>query len=360
MIKRYLKAFVNSYPGRKLMGFIDRMKGNLFHLLSKSGRLGSIYYFLFSGAFDREYMGVMNGIIRYQRELQSDSQSYYLLRRNTHRLEKGLLMKPRRNIFALDYISETVDCYERAIKSHSSNPDNIGELRWAHDVLTVYFEVTGSHPIIDEARCKFNSLRKLQPPCEDGVLYVPYKRNLSSPAPVNYEQLLELARRRRSVRWYLPKAVPRELIDKAIEVASLSPSACNRQPFVFRVFADPEMVQKVASIPGGTSGYQQNIPVIIVVVGRLRAFANERDRHLIYIDGSLAAMSLMFALETLGLSSCGINWPDLKTKEKQMASLIGLEPDERVIMLISVGYPDPEGLVAFSQKKELDLIRKYN
>lgn len=43
-----------------------------------------------------------------------------------------------------------------------------------------------------------------------------------------------------------------------------------------------------------------------------------------------------------------------------MESLINLEPHERVIMLISVGYPDPDGMVAYSQKKPIEQIRRYN
>jgi nitroreductase len=96
------------------------------------------------------------------------------------------------------------------------------------------------------------------------------------------------------------------------------------------------------------------------VVGNLSGYARERDRHIIYIDGGLASMSFMLALETLGLSSCGINWPDIPKKEEEMASLLNLDPHERVVMLIAVGYPDPDGMVASSQKKDLDLIRRYN
>jgi len=140
----------------------------------------------------------------------------------------------------------------------------------------------------------------------------------------------------------------------------LSPSACNRQPFEFRVFDDPGWVRKVANSPYGTSGYADNIPVMIVVVGQLRCYSEERDRHLIYIDGALASMSLLYALEVQGLSSCCINWPDVEERERELAGLMNLDPDERGIMLIAAGYPDPEGMVASSRKKPLDAIRRYN
>ena len=33
---------------------------------------------------------------------------------------------------------------------------------------------------------------------------------------------------------------------------------------------------------------------------------------------------------------------------------------DRVVMLIAIGYAHPEGLVPYSQKKELDTFRRYN
>jgi nitroreductase len=308
----------------------------------------------------RELAAVSAGMRCYRLGLAGAQTLHVLLRRNTHRLEKGLIMRPRREIFALDYIEETVEAYEKAIAAADKGSAGLPllQLQWAYDVLKQYFDITGSHPKIDALRERFARLPCPPKLCDEPL--IPYCRDLSQPPPVSYEGLLALAQRRRSVRWFLPKPVPRELIDKAMEVAALSPSACNRQPFVFRIFDEPDLVRRVASIPYGVIGYEHQIPVIIVVVGQLRNFFDARDRHLIYIDGALAAMSFILALETLGLSSCCINWPDLPDREKEMAKLLNLEPDERPVMLIAVGWPDPEGLVPRSVKKPLSLLRQYN
>ncbi|MDJ0696978.1 nitroreductase family protein [Mastigocoleus sp. MO_188.B34] len=312
-----------------------------------------LYYSIVSKAFWREQYGVIYGKLKFYENLKLGKDSNFLLRRNIHRLEKGLIMKPRRNIFAITYIENTLNLYEKALAVRDKN--GTLELQWAHDVLKQYFSVVGFHPIIDPLKTKFFSFQAINGETQ----FVPYKRDPSILPPVNYEQFMELSIRRRSVRWYLQKPVPRELIDKAIMAATLSPSACNRQPFEFRIFDDSEMVQKVAAIPMGTAGFHHNFPAIIVVIGKLRAYVSERDRHVIYIDASLASMTFMYALETLGLSSCPINWPDLDPQESQMTSLINLEPDERVVMLISVGYYDPEGMIPYSQKKPLNQIRRY-
>ncbi len=71
-------------------------------------------------------------------------------------------------------------------------------------------------------------------------------------------------------------------------------------------------------------------------------------------------MSFLFALETLGLSSCTINWPDFEPLEARMQKILGLDITERVVMLIAVGYAHPETLVPYSEKKQLDTFRSYN
>ena len=110
----------------------------------------------------------------------------------------------------------------------------------------------------------------------------------------------------------------------------------------------------------GTTGFASNFPCVVVVVGKLRAFPKVRDRHLPYIDGALAVMAFQFALEVQGIGSCCINWPDIPKLERKMAKTLGLSTDERPVMLVSLGYPDPDGQVPYSQKKSLDEIRSYN
>ena len=69
-----------------------------------------LYYALCSSAFRREQETLLAGFRAYERSLQTgDTDTTALLRRNTHRLEKGLTMIPRRDVFAVEYIEETVD-----------------------------------------------------------------------------------------------------------------------------------------------------------------------------------------------------------------------------------------------------------
>lgn len=324
-----------------------------------SSRLGAtVYSVLGLATFNREQWAVLSGRRAYYTNLRRRRITHVELRRNVHRLEKGILMRPRRDAFARDYILETVEFYAMAVHRAPTDPIiDASELQWAHDVLAEYFDVvTVTDSVVGRARAMFTAVTG--GPVEGNVK--PYEHGAIPDSGVTYEQMLALAHQRRSVRWFLDKPVERDLIDKALAVGRQSPSACNRLPYEFLVFDDPDQVKKVGSIPFGAAGYAHQIPTLIVVKGNLDSYFSPRDRHVIYIDASLAAMAFMFGLETLGLSGSVINWPDFEPLERKMAKTLHLAPHERVIMLMAVGYADPTGMVAFSQKKDLEVLRTFN
>lgn len=313
------------------------------------------------GTFNREQFAVLAGRRRYYASLGRGSRRTHVeLRRNVHRLEKGILMEPRRPVFARDYIEETVDFYSTAV-TDTDSPQGIepGELLWAHEVLDEYFSIVDrSDAAVERARATFEAL-PVPDPSDDGMRRRPYRHEEITRSDVTYDQLLALARQRRSVRWFEQRPVPRELIDKALLVGRESPTACNRLPYEYLVFDEPASVRRVASIPFGAGGYDHQIPAIVVVKARLDSYFSPRDRHAPYVDASLATMGFLLGLETLGLASSVINWPDFEPLEAKMAKTLGLEPYERVVCLIAVGYPRPDGMVASSQKKSLEVLRHF-
>ncbi|MEE4201429.1 nitroreductase family protein [Erythrobacter sp.] len=322
--------------------------------------LASAYYALVSSKFQREERAVLLGRAKYHQELQENDANVFLMRRNVHRLEKGLLMKPRRPVFAKDYILETVNVYRKIVAEPWRSAENsLDSLRWGYDVLSEYFDAVAADPVVDRARAVFEKCPPPAEACAANRDRIPYLRNLAED-PVSFEQLEQLAIKRRSVRFFDRKPVPRELLDKAFTLAGLSPSACNRQPYRFLVYDDPAIVDTVASLPGGTIGFRHNIPVVVVILGMWDAFYSEKDRHVPYIDGSLAAMSFSYALETLGLGACIFNWPDIEAHEKRAERVLGLKGYERPIFFMGVGYPDAGAMVAYSQKRPLDVMREYN
>ncbi|MFO1298792.1 MAG: nitroreductase family protein [Burkholderiaceae bacterium] len=328
---------------RRALEFLDRQ---LLPVVSKARGLASAYYLLLNPRFGREHRAIAAGRREYWRRLREAQRSCPRLRRNVHRLEKGLVMQPRQPVFATDYIGETVDAFLAAEAHGSLEPK---ELQWARDVLDRYFASVGDHADIGRARGRYTLQSRR--PAEGFVSRTPRPQRDIPRARVGYEDFLALCRQRRSVRWFLDRPVPRELVLQAVTAAAEAPSACNRQPFLFRYLDDASAARGVAGISMGTTGYAQNIPALVVVLGDLSCYPEERDRHVVHVDAALAAMQFMLALETLGLSSCPINWPDVERLERRMDAALGLPRHIRPVMLIAVGYADPEGGVPYSAKK---------
>lgn len=338
---------------------IKRPKSALHRVLMSSGPLTrKVYYKFFSSAFSREQAAVGAGIAKYNQDSGS-GQDLFLLRRNIHMLEKGLTMRPRRDSFGHDYIERTVRSFAAASSGEGSSLMASTEVHWMYSVLHDYFEATvrSTDPRVQSLRGTFDALSiELGPRLELGC--GPHTPSVDVP-PVGIEALTGLAERRKSVRWFTDQPVSREIVDRAIRVGAESPTACNRQPYRFEVVDDPASVAKVAAIPMGTNGYRDQIAGLVVVVGDLSAFFDERDRHLIYVDGCLAAMGLVYGFEAQGIGTCCINWPDIPEKEAAMASLLGLSRHERVIMLLAYGYADATALVPNSAKKDLAAVRRF-
>lgn len=336
----------------------DSLKKNIILKISQSSILSGIYFGTKKSFFCIQ-KALINGTINYQK-IKNDSQTVpiYSLIRNIHRIEKGISMQNRKEIFADRYIKEVIRDLNKVMSNIDKKYYSDEQIAWSFDVLHKYFEVVKRNETINQALDEFNVI-VTKYKIRFGTKY-PYKKSESVQSGVAYESLKKLAQQRRSVRWFLDKTVSPEEIDKALEIALLSPSACNRQPFEFLIYNKHEVVQKITDLSIGMTGYKDNVPCVVVVVGKYRPYFDYRDVFLPYIDASLAVMSFQFALETLGLSSTCVNWPSIPEREEKMKRLLKLQDDEKVILLMAVGYPNPNGYVLYSAKKNINKIRFFN
>ncbi len=348
MIKRVIKRLLSQSMIDGLRGILDRLDMFFVNVFLSADGVAKFYYLFFNKSFNREMRSVIRARARYNKSFAGENPASYSLRRNIHRLEKGLIMRPRRECFAESYIQDTI----RSLR-HCNESKVLGraEEAWAKSVLTEYFNAVNGNSEVRSARELFERYDDecVHSDCISGQGPMMYSE--ISPTAVSFDDLEQLCSRRHSVRWFEEKAVPKDLIDKAIELALSAPSACNRQPFKFYVFDNPERAREIGAIPFGTAGFSDNFQCLVVIVGDLSAYPFEKDRHVIYIDTALVAMQFQLALETLDLGSCIINWADIEPLEQRMSEELHLEPFQRPTMLIAVGYPDKASQVPFSAKR---------
>src|SRR5690606_13712368 len=141
-LKRFLRTLLGSRGVERIRSLLNRARLNWLRVASRSTVLARLHYLLFSDAFDREIKAVIAGHLEFERNRSGRESVNYFLRRCLYRLEKGLLMRPRPDLFALDFILPAVEAYSASLPV--VNPD---EIKWARDVLASYFEVVASLPV---------------------------------------------------------------------------------------------------------------------------------------------------------------------------------------------------------------------
>ena len=67
-------------------------------------------------------------------------------------------------------------------------------------------------------------------------------------------------------------------------------------------------------------------------------------------------MSLVYALHSLGLGSCCLNWCVEKETDQKLRRITGIAESEAVIMMIGVGHLPEKLVVARSMRKSLETI----
>lgn len=273
------------------------------------------------------------------------------LRRNIHRLEKGLSYPIAKEIFAEDYIGETISSLKSSISNNSIDEDS---LRWATSVLRLYFDTVKLNDKLTYFKKDFEQI----PLSPTHTMSVPYVSSLRPQAAVSYNDLLQLSLRRRSIRYFQDQPVDIETVRKAYDIAKYAPSACNRQAFQFLFFNDKKIVDELSRIPGGVAGY--SLPSIIVVLGRYDGYFDVRDINAPIIDSCLSIMSFLYAAETLGIGTVCINWPNLPDREAKLRQVLNIEKSEIVVMMIGLGYPLEDGKVPFSAKRPNDSTLLFN
>ncbi len=161
-----------------------------------------------------------------------------------------------------------------------------------------------------------------------------------------------------SVRQYAESPVDLNAIERAVEMARKSPSCCNRQSARVWVLNEPEKVRMALEIQGGARGFGQEAPMVLIVTSDQACFqsAGERNQH--WIDGGMFAMSLIYALHSLGLVSCCLNWSKVREKDQQFRRQFDIPDSHGIIVVITVGHPKEEFVVAQSQRRSVQELVK--
>lgn len=153
---------------------------------------------------------------------------------------------------------------------------------------------------------------------------------------------------RRSIRKYMPEAIPGSLIDEVLKAAMSAPSAGNEQPWHFIVITERGILDAIPSFhPHALMLKEAPAAVLICCDSKL-------EKHVGYWvqDCSAATQNLLLAAHAKGL---GAVWLGIYPREERVAGLrklLGIPEDVIPFSLVPVGYPAEKKPPADRYKEE--------
>ena len=113
--------------------------------------------------------------------------------------------------------------------------------------------------------------------------------------------LIDVILSRRSIRKYLNKPIPKDVMNSILEAGRQAPSAGNRQPWHLIVVTDQKIREALSH--GKYNTFLKESPVVIVACGYV---GSEQGRKWSTVDTSIALENMVLAAWSLGVGSCWI------------------------------------------------------
>jgi nitroreductase len=146
-------------------------------------------------------------------------------------------------------------------------------------------------------------------------------------------ELIEIIKRRRSIRAYENKKVERELLVRVLDAGRLAPSARNLQDWKFIVVRNLDMRTKIAHACK-SEDFVKEAPVVIAACGTNPDYVMSCGQKAYPIDISIALTHMMLRAEDLGLGTCWLG----AFNERRVKELLRIPNKVRIVALLTLGY----------------------
>jgi iodotyrosine deiodinase len=190
-------------------------------------------------------------------------------------------------------------------------------------------------------------------------------------------------RRRRTVREYSARPVPRAVVEECLLAAGSAPSGANRQPWHFVVVTDPVVKRRIreaaeveerdfyenrapaewlaALAPLGTGPdkpFLETAPLLIAIFARSYDVADDgarRKNYYVTESVGIATGMLITALHEAGLATL----THTPSPMGFLGRVLGRPPNERPFLLLVAGFPAADATVPDIGRKRLSEIATF-
>ncbi|MFH1551802.1 MAG: nitroreductase family protein [bacterium] len=149
--------------------------------------------------------------------------------------------------------------------------------------------------------------------------------------------MVDIFKKRRAVRHYLPKLVTKKKIKQILTAAMYAPSGYNKHPLHFIIVRRNEIKEKLSQT-NQWSSYVDKAAAIIIVC------ANDKQSMVWLEDASIAVGYMWLKCTQLGLGACWIHIHgslriNKGKSEEYVKQLLKIPANLRVVCFLAIGYP---------------------
>lgn len=150
--------------------------------------------------------------------------------------------------------------------------------------------------------------------------------------------MIEILRKRRSIRKFVQEKLPEETVELLVEAALRAPSSRGINPWEFILVDDPVLLENLSKAKQHGAEFLRGAPLAVVVC------ADSGKSDVWVEDCSIAAVVIQLTAHSLGLGSC---WAQIRkrrhdreqTAQEYLQKLLGLPEGVMVECIIGVGRP---------------------
>ncbi|EOB7509511.1 nitroreductase family protein [Providencia stuartii] len=267
----------------------------------------------------------------------------YKLRKDYHKIEKGLTLKPRKDFFGKKVIYNIILNTQLLI---SKSPHN-EEISNVINVLTHYLNAHNNAPQLDYIKEFINKNEVKITPLSSPLIINP---SITDKCRSSYAEVLKT---RKSVRYYQNKLVDIGAISASVELATLTPSVCNRQSWRVHLIQNKNIINKLLSLQNGNTGFGNAVQNLIIITGCINSCLSPKERNQLWFDSGLFSMNLVNSLHSNNIASCFLNWCEEKDSNYKIQKILNIPPYEIPTVYISLGYYEQDTEVCHSPRKSI-------
>lgn len=280
----------------------------------------------------------------------------YTLLRENHVIEKGMSMPNPRKGFGKQKVENLIVRLEKYFKLYGETDKYF--LVYPLSTIKKYIDFTKENSYIKSIESAFENLL-LKVGIKNEELTVNAGVSVMAKSEISeFDSFEKMLRNRHSIRHFEDKLPSKETLNKALEMAQLTPSACNRQAWHTHIFFN-EKCHELLKMQGGCGGFEDDIHCAIVVTADMKGFLSYEPFQQ-YVDGGLYAMNLINSLHSQGLGTIPLSCGFYHSKLKKIQETLEIPENETMILIIGTGVLPENFKIAASKRKDITETNTYH